>query len=120
MAQGKESAPPNFAPFIDLLGAASDLRISMDFEGANLLTIGTTGKTESDAEDLAGGLNTLVGFGQIFGAQGIQGLKQQSEELGTMAEDVLKSLEAVRDGNSVILAVPRPEGFAEALKEMQP
>jgi len=119
VAQGKENLPPNFAPFIDLLSAASDLRISMDFDGANLLTIGTTGKTESDAEDLEGGLNTLVGFGQMFGTQAIQGLKQQSEELGTMAEGMLKSLEAVRDGDSVILAVPRTEGFAEALSDLE-
>lgn len=120
MAQGKAAAPPNFAPFIDLLGAASDLRISMDLEGENLLTIGTTGKSESEAEDLAGGLNTLVGFGQMFGTQAIQGLKQQSEEMGNMAEGMLKSLEAVQDGDSVILAIPRPEGFAEAVKSMQP
>jgi len=119
VAQGKEAAPPNFAPFIDLLSAASDLRISMDFDGANLLTIGTTGKSESEAEDLEGGLNTLVGFGQMFGTNAVQGLKQRSEELGTMAEDVLKSLEAVRDGNSVTLAVPRPEGFAEALQKLE-
>jgi hypothetical protein len=119
VAQGKESAPPNFAPFIDLLSAASDLRISMDFEGENLLTIGTTGKSESEAEDLEGGLNTLVGFGQMFGTQAVQGLKQQSEELGTMAEGILKSLEAVRDGDSVVLAIPRPEGFAEALKGLE-
>lgn len=118
VAQGKAVAPPNYAPFIDLLGAASDLRISMDFEGENLLTIGTTGKSESEAEDLEGGLNTLVGFAQLFGTQGVQGLKQQSEELGTMAEGILKSLEAVRDGDSVTLAIPRPEGFAEALKDL--
>ena len=117
--KGKEFAPPNYAPFIELLSAASDLRISMDFEGENLLTIGTTGKSESEAEDLQGGINTLVGFGQIFGAQAIQGLKAQSPELGTMAEDTLKSLDAVRDGNSVTLAIPRPEGFAEALKSME-
>jgi len=119
VAQGKEALPPNFAPFIDLLSAASDLRISMDFEGENLLTIGTTGKTESDAEDLEGGLNALVGFGQMFGIQAVEGLKQQSEKLGTMAGDILKSLEAVRDGDSVTLAIPRPEGFAEALKEIE-
>ena len=119
VAKGKELAPPNYAPFIELLSAASDLRISMDFEGENLLTIGTTGKSESEAEDLQGGINTLVGFGQIFGAQAIQGLKAQSEELGAMAEETLKSLDAVRDGDSVILAIPRPEGFAEALKNLQ-
>ncbi len=118
VAQGKEAAPSNFAPFIDLLSAASDLRISMDFEGDNLLTIGTTGKSDSDAEDLEGGLNTLVGFAQMFGTQGVQALKQQSEELGTMAEGMLKSLEAVRDGKDVKLAIPRPEGFAEALEDL--
>ena len=119
VAKGKELAPPNYAPFIELLIAASDLRISMDFEGENLLTIGTTGKSESEAEDLQGGINTLVGFGQLFGAQAIQGLKAQSEELGAMAEETLKSLDAVRDGDSVILAIPHPEGFAEALKNME-
>lgn len=119
VAQIKEAAPANYGPFIDLLSAASDLRISMDFEGENLLTIGTTGKSESDAEDLEGGLNTLVGFAQMFGAQGVKGLKQQSEELGTMVEGILKSLEAVRDGSSVTLAIPRPEGFAEALKDLE-
>ena len=116
--QGKASGQPMLAPFLDMLSAASDLRISMDFDGENLLTIGTTGKTDSGAEDLEGGLNSLVGLGQAFGTGAIQGLKQQSEELGTMAEDTLKSLEAVRDGTSVTLAIPRPDGFAEALKNM--
>jgi len=116
--QGKASGQPMLAPFLDMLSAASDLRISMDFEGENLLTIGTTGKTESGAEDLEGGLNSLVGLGQAFGTGAIQNLKQQSEELGTMAEETLKSLEAVRDGDSVTLAIPRPEGFAEALKNL--
>ena len=118
IAQGKASGQPMLAPFLDMLSAASDLRISMDFEGKNLLTIGTTGKTESGAEDLEGGLNSLVGLGQAFGTGAIESLKQQSEELGTMAEDTLKSLEAVRDGDSVTLAIPLPAGFAEALKNM--
>lgn len=118
VSKGKEAAPPNYAPFIDLLSAASDLRISMDFDGENLLTIGTTGKSESEAEDLAGGLNTLAGFAKIFGTQSVQGLKQRSEELGTMVEGMLKSLEAVREGNRVQMAIPRPEGFAEALSNL--
>ena len=119
VATAKESAPPNFAPFIDLLDAASDLRISMDLEGSNLLTIGTTGKSESQAEDLEGGLNSLVGLGQAFGGGAVQGLKQQSEELGTMVETILENLQATREGDNVTLAVPRPEGFAEALKTME-
>lgn len=118
-AQAKESAPPNFAPFIDLLDAASDLRISMDLEGANLLTIGTTGKSESEAEDLEGGLNTLVGFGQMFGGQAVQGLKAQSEELGGMVEEILENLQATRAEKNVTLAIPHPKGLAEALKAME-
>ncbi len=120
MEQGKASVPSNFTPFIDLLGAASDLRISIDYENANLLTIGMTGKSESEAEDLEGGLQTLVGFGQMFGTQPIQGIKQQSEELGTMVEGMLNALEPVREGTDVTLAIPHPEGFAEALKAVAP
>lgn len=116
--QGKQAVPPNFAAFVELLGAAKDLRISIDLEGANLLTIGATGKSESDAEDLQGGLNTLVGFGQMAGTQYVGMLKQQSPDLGNIVEKLLADLGATLEGDNVTLAIPRPEGLGAAIQGM--
>ena len=116
--QGKKAVPGNFGAFVDLLNAAADLRISMDLSSQQLLTIGATGKSESDAEEIAGGLNSLVGIGQLTGANAVKAIESQSPELGKMLGNMLKSLKAVQNGEDVILALPRPEGFEKAIEQL--
>ena len=113
-----ESGPPNFAAYYELIGAISDMHISIDADGPNLLTLGMTGKSESEAEDLEGGLGSLVGMGQMFGMGAIGSFKEQSPELGGMAEEILTKLKAEREGDQVVIKLIHPEGFAEAVQGM--
>ena len=116
--QGKQNVPANFSAFVDLLSAAADLRISMDMSSQQLITIGATGKSESDAEKLAGGLNSLVGIGQFAGGNAVKAVESQSPELGKMLGEMLNSLKAVQNGEDVILALPRPEGFEKVIEQL--
>lgn len=115
-----ENGPPNFAAYYELIGAMSALHLTADMDGPNLLTIGVSGKSESEAEELEGGLGSLVGMGQMMGMGMVGNLKQQSPELGGMVEQMLKALKAERaDGSKdVSIKLIHPDGFAEAISGM--
>jgi hypothetical protein len=113
-----ENGPPNFAAYYELIGAVSDMHITIDMDGDNLLTIGMTGKSESQAEDVEGGLGSLIGMGQMFGMSQVGTLKQINPDLGGMAEKMLEALNASREGKDVSVKLIHPEGLADAIKAM--
>ena len=121
-AMAAENGPPNFAAFYELIGAMSALHLTADMDGPNLLTIGVTGKSSEDAENLEGGLGSLVGMGQMGGMAMIGNIKQQSPEVGEMVEKMLMGLKAERgDGsNDISIKLIHPEGLGEAIKGMMP
>lgn len=113
-----DNGPANFAAYYELIGAISDMHITIDMDGDNLLTIGMTGKSESQAEDIEGGMNSLIGMGQMMGMGQIGQLKQMSPDLGGMAEKMLEALTASRTGEDVSIKLIHPEGLAAAIKGM--
>lgn len=113
-----DNGPPNFAAYYELIGAISDMHITIDMDGDNLLTIGMTGKSESQAEDIEGGLGSLIGMGQMLGMSQLGPLKQSSPDLGGMAEKMLEALNATREGSDVSVKLIHPEGLAAAIKGM--
>lgn len=113
-----ENGPPNFAAYYELIGTISDMHITIDMDGDNLLTIGMTGKSEEEAEEIAGGLNSLIGMGQMVGMGQIGQLKQVSPDLGGMAEKMLEALTAGQTGEDVSVKLIHPEGLAAAIKGM--
>lgn len=119
-AMATENGPPNFAAYYELIGNISELRLTADTDGASLLTLGFTGKSDSETEDLEGGLSSLVGLGQMMGMGMVGQLKQQSPELGAAVEEMLSGLKAERtDGsNDIEIKLVHPEGFADAVKGM--
>ena len=119
-AMAAENGPPNFAAYYELIGGMSAMHLTADMDGPNLLTIGVTGKTESEAEEIAGGLGSLVGMGQMMGMGMVGNLKQQSPEVGGMVEEMLMGLKADRgDGsNDISIKLIHPEGFGKAIKGM--
>jgi hypothetical protein len=94
------------------------MHITIDMDGDNLLTIGMTGKSESQAEDVEGGLGSLIGMGQMFGMSQVGSLKQINPDLGGMAEKMLEALNASREGKDVSVKLIHPEGLADAIKAM--
>lgn len=115
-----KNGPPNLAAYYELIGNISDVRLTADMDGDNLLTLGVTGKSGSETEDLEGGLKSLVGLGQIAGMGMVGQLKQQLPELGGAVEKMLTELKAERVAGSddIEIKIIHPEGFAEALKGM--
>jgi len=112
------TGPPNFAAYYELIGTISGMHITIDMDGDNLLTIGMTGKSEEEAEEIEGGLNSLLMMGKMAGMSQVGNLKQMSPDLGGMAEEILKALEAGRTGEDVSVKLIHPEGLATAIKGM--
>jgi hypothetical protein len=116
---GKQSADnPMAAGFMNLILAANDIRLSLDLSDGNLLTLAATGKDDAKATELQSGLDGILGMGKMMGAGGVEQLKQQSPDAGRVLGDIINSLTAKRDGNDVVVAIPRPEGFEKAVMEM--
>ena len=110
------SIPENFAAYAELIGGISGMHITIDMDGDNLLTIGMTGKSESQAEEIEGGLGSLIGIGQLAGMGQVGQLKQISPDLGAMVEQILEALKADRAGKDVSVKLIHPDGLADAIK----
>ncbi len=112
-----ENGPPNFAAYYELIGAVSGLHITIDMDGPNLLTLGFTGKSESEAEEVEGGLSSLVGLAQVMSGGLVGSIKQQAPEVGGMVEEMVQALKVERADKSsdISLKLIHPEGFADAI-----
>ncbi len=111
----KAEGEPMMAPMLDLIDNASDLSICIDFDSENLISIAATGNNEEDAEALRGGLDGLLGMAKMFGAP--QADQIPDADMAEMTKDFLESLAATRDGLSVRIDIPRPEGFEKAIRQ---
>ena len=120
MDMGRESVPPNFAAYVDLLGNAKDLRITFDLDGKNLMTLGATGVDEDSAVELQEGLDSLLGFAKMGAMQGVGQLKQQDPDAAEVASELVESLAATVEGDQVSIQIAKPEGFNEAVQRMVP
>lgn len=113
--EAKANAEQMMAPMLDLIDNASDLSICIDFDSDNLLSIAATGNNEDDAEELRGGLDGMLGMAKMFG--GAQANEIPDPDMAKMAKDFFESLQATRDGLTVRIDIPHPEGFDEAVKQ---
>lgn len=109
---------PQYIAYVELLNNISDLRITFDLEGENLMTLSATGKDEEKAEEFAEGLNSLLFIAQ----QGIQMQASQapSDEAGDVMKSIAEALEANFEGTEIKVKIPRPEGFNEVVQGMLP
>lgn len=104
---------------IDMIDNAANLRISMDFDSENLLSIHAKGVSEDDAEELRGGLDGILGMAKFGGMNAVNEIPDP--ELKEVAGGILNSLAAKREGDEVMIDIPRPEKLekaAEAMVEM--
>ena len=113
---GKQGGDAMTGAYLDLIDNLKDLRLSIDFSGENILTLRATGVGESEAEEVRGGLDSILGIAKMAGGAQAKKLKEQSDEAGTAVEAMLNSLEAKADGTEVSVVVPKPEGFEAAVK----
>ena len=118
VAMGKQNGGPQVEAYLDLIDNMKSLIISFDLTGDNLLTIIGEGKNDDEAEEFKSGVDSLLGVAKLGGQMAL-GQVQDMPEATDIGKKILDSLNATREGTSVRVVVPKPEGFAEAVMKLQ-
>ncbi len=117
VAMGKATAPDaTTQAYLDLVDNATDFRLSIDLDAPNLVVLAATGVDEEQAEKLRSGLDSVMGIAKFTGQQALGGIPDPTA--AKLAGEILDSLAATADGTNVQIAVPKPNGFNEAIKQM--
>ena len=113
--QGKNNAPmPGAEAYLELINNISNMGVSLDLSGKNLLSLRATANDSEQVEDLKGGLDSMLFLAQGAGKQAVQQFPLPPD-VKQVAESILNSLAARQDGNDVIVEIPRPDGFEKAV-----
>lgn len=121
--QGKANAPdPTVEPFLELIDNIKDLGISIDLSQKNLFTLRANAIDTENAEELKGGLDSLLFLAKTGGKQGLMMLKGQGpngegDEIAGVLGKILDSLKARMKGTDVTITIPRPKGFESAVEK---
>jgi len=107
---------PQAIAYAELLNNVSNLRITIDLDGDELLTICATGKDEEMAEEFADGLDSLL----MFGKMGLDPSRAPTEEAASVMKEIGDAMEAQLDGTEVSIRIPRPDGFNDMVEGMLP
>ncbi len=116
--QAKQGAPPMMVGFIDLVNKASDVRISMDLSSDQLFELAVTGNDDDQAEELRKGLDGIMGMTKMSAQQMLPMLEEQDADAAKVIGEIINSLAATRDGTDVQIAIAKPAGFDEAIKNL--
>ena len=108
--------------YLDLIDNAKSIVFTQTTSGENLATLMIEGVDEEQAAELKGGLGSA--FLIVKGAAGQQmpQMKAQmkvSDKSIAVIKSIVDDLKATQEGTSVNVLIKKPEGFAEAAKEMQ-
>ena len=117
MEQAKAGAPSEAEPFLALIDDLSGLTLGLDFDADTLLFLRASGKDSEGTEKLMSGINGLLGMGKFFGQQGLAQSGMDGEAQGVFKE-LLKSLNAKTEGNTVKVDINKPEGFDGVIGKM--
>lgn len=115
---GKQSGDPQVEAYLELLDNLKTVVVTADYQSANLLTFVANAKDDEQAEEVKGGLDSLLMLAQIGGKMAVGQLAKKTPEAGAVMAKVLDSLAATQDGTTVRVEIPRPEGFAEAMADL--
>ncbi len=107
---------PQAVAYAELLNNVSNLRITIDLDSDELLTLCATGKDEDMAEEFADGLDSLL----MFGKMGLDASNAPNEEAATIMKAISGAMEANLEGKEVSIRIPRPEGFNKFIQGMLP
>lgn len=107
---------PQAIAYAELLDSVTNLRVSIDLDAKELLTIAATGKDEEAAEEFADGLDSLL----MFAKMGIDPSSAPNDEAAAVMEQISDSLKANVEGAEVSIKIPHPKGLANVLQGMLP
>jgi hypothetical protein len=117
---GKQQADPMSQAFLELVPGMKDLRITLDFSGGNLFSLGSTCVDEEAATQLKEALDSIFGVAKMAGGAQLNQMKQQTPDMAgviAVGEKILRSLSPKQNGDSVTVNVPKPDGFEDAVQK---
>ncbi len=120
--EGKKNAGGNpiAGALIDLLPTMDNINFSLDLASANLLTLNMVGSDEDKATDINDGFQTLLTIAKPGAKQGLAMIEGQAPEPAAVFGKLVDGMAVKREGKSVTLNIPRPEGFEGAVAEALP
>lgn len=117
--EGKKNAPtPMVNAFFDLLPGMDSISLSVDLSGKNLMTMNAVGADEEKGSDMGDALQGLLTLGVGPAKQQLAALKQQDAESAAVLVNLLDGINVNKDGRSVVLNIPRPEGFEDTVERI--
>lgn len=111
-AMANASATLMTKPYISLIDEVSSLELSSDLEQGTLLKLGLHGHDDAEGGKIKLKLDALLGLAKQFA----QMAPQDSPEAEMLAQ--LDKLEAVQNGKSVTVLLPKPAGFEDQMLTM--
>lgn len=113
---------PVVGAYLDLTNNAKSLVLTQSMSSENLATLIVEGVNEADAEELRGGLESLLGIAKLGAPTGLAQMKREfkvSDKSIEVAKTMVDDLEATIQGPVVSMFLKKPEGFEEAVSEIQ-
>ena len=119
----QQMGDPVSVAYFDLIDNANSIVITSSMATKNLLTVMIDGKDSEQAEELASGLAGLlgtakIGAGLMFGQMEAQ-MPEEAKGSLDMMKQIVSSLAAQHEGNTVKIEVAKPDGFDEAMVQLQ-
>lgn len=130
MAKQDPSIDPMSSAYLDLVDNAANVRFSFDPDDTILLQLAATGVDASQAEELRSGIDAALGIAKMGGTAALNMAENnpEADEMTAMllsdpnmmsaARGILGSLSAKSEGNEVMVTIPRPDGFTEAVSSL--
>ncbi len=118
VAQGKQSAPPMAAPYLELLKKMKSLTLTLDLSGKNLVTLQATGKSASEATEIKEALDSLIGLAKMGGKEQAKMMAESDPEGAKIVNALLDGMNAAADGENVTFSIPKPEGYEAVVTKM--
>ena len=117
MQQAKAGAPPSAEPFLNLVDDLAGLTMAMDFDSDKLMILRATGKDTEGTEKLRDAIDGMLGMGKFMG-QSQLAQSPLDDNAKKVFGEILKSLKATAEGNTVSVDIGKPDGFDDVVKGM--
>lgn len=119
----KENLDPISSAYLDLIDNAKSLAVTSSLSSENLLSMIAEANNDSDAEELAEGIDGLLGMAKIglgvtYGQLAQQAPPEMKEPLD-MGKGIVDTLAVTQSGTSVKMFVKKPQGFEEKVAKFQ-
>jgi hypothetical protein len=117
IAMAKAEAPPMFAPMIDVIDNAESLSLAIDLDIEDFVDLRAKGIDESNAEELRGVVDGLLGMGKMMAGEGIAEMRREVPKMADIAQEVMDDLKTSGEGREVNIILKKPEGMEEMIAE---